>query len=148
MITVTIAVKPHLAAYVYVRFAHCVHSDAIRLSSSTTLYHCLAQLTVKRPKGISWNDTGNLTFALPHPRIGKDPQVYNYLGADSVRIIEQEIDTLLKMDLYSRLLRDKYQHGKSYTKSLIAFMEEYRIDDANEHALMKAFQRWRKASRM
>lgn len=147
MISVTIAVRPHLAAYLYVRFANCVHSGALRLPSSSTLYHLIGELTVKRSKNVSWNDTGNLTFALPHPRLGKDPQVYNYLGADSARIIEQEIDTLLKMDLYSRLLRDKYQHGMTYTRSLNTFMEEYHIADTNDHALMKAFQRWRAASR-
>lgn len=144
MITATIEVKPHLSAYLYVRYAKCVKSGAIQLPSTATLYHRIGELTVRRPPGVSWRETGNLTFVLPDPRRGKNPETYNYLGQESTRIIEQEIDTLLKMDMYNYLLEEKYQRGVMYKKALIAFMEKYRIADTNEYALMKAFQRWKK----
>lgn len=137
-------VKPHLAAYLYVRFRQCVISGTIQLPSSSTLYAILGNLTVKRPKNVSWRETGNLTFALPAPRYGKSPETYNYLGEESKAFIECEIDTLMKMDLYSFLLHEKIQHGRMYSKSLQSFMTRYHIDDANESALTKAFQRWLK----
>lgn len=147
MITATIEVKPHLAAYLYVRYQKCVKSGAIQLPSTTTLYHKIQELTVRRPSNVSWRETGNLTFVLPDPRHGKNPETYNYLGQESVQILEREIDTLLKMDLYSYLLEEKFQRGVMYKKSLIAFMEKYRIADTNESGLMKAFQRWKSALR-
>lgn len=144
MVTTTMTVKPHLAAYMYVRFGQCVTSGAIQLPSSTTLYAIIGHLTVKRPKNVSWREIGNLTFVLPDPRYGKNPETYNYLGEESRAIIEREIDTMMKMDLYSFLLNEKFQKGVMYKKSLLVFMNRYRIDDANESALLKAFQRWRK----
>lgn len=146
MITATIEVKPHLAAYLYVRYAKCVKSGAIQLPSTSILYHRIGELTVRRPKDVSWRETGNLTLVLPDPRHGKNPETYNYLGQKSVRVLELEIDTMLKMDLYSYLLQEKFQRGVMYKKSLIAFMEKYNIADTNESGLMKAFQRWKSAT--
>ena len=92
MITVTIQVKPYLAAYLQSAYAHCTIEGAIRFTKNQNLYSCLLQLTTPRPKGVSWRDQGNITFSLPCPSVGKDPRTYNYLGEEAVKILEQEIN--------------------------------------------------------
>lgn len=146
MITTTIYVKPYLAAYMYVRYQNSVVTEfnAIRLKSIENLYHVIKNLTAKRPRNVSWRETGNLTLIIPAPRYGKDPETYNYLGHDSIIIIEEEIETMLKTELHSMMLKNKFRNGIMYKKSLLSFMDKYHIDDKHEDALMKAFQRWRK----
>ena len=51
MITVTILVKPYLAAYLQSTYAHCTIEGAIRFTKNQNLYSCLLQLTTPRPKG-------------------------------------------------------------------------------------------------
>ena len=96
MVTTTIYVKPYLAAYMYVRYQNSVVTEfnAIRLKSIENLYHVIKNLTAKRPRNVSWRETGNLTLIIPDPRYGKDPETYNYLGHDSIIIIEEEIETI------------------------------------------------------
>lgn len=45
MVTVTFSIKPHLAAYMYVRFKNHIHS-AIHLPDTHPIYHFLHQLSV------------------------------------------------------------------------------------------------------
>ena len=146
MVTTTIYVKPYLAAYMYVRYQNSVVTElnAIRLKSIENLYHVIKNLTVKRPRDVSWRETGNLTLIIPTPRYGKEPETYNYLGHNSVIIIEEEIETMLKTELHSIMLRNKFRNGIMYKKSLLLFMDKYNIDDRHEDALMKSFQRWKK----
>ena len=69
MITVTIQVKPYLAAYLQSAYAHCTIEGAIRFTKNQNLYSCLLQLTTPRPKGVSWRDQGNILFpTLPQCR--------------------------------------------------------------------------------
>ena len=49
MITVTIQVKPYLAAYLQSAYAHCTIEGAIRFTKNQNLYSCLLQLTTPRP---------------------------------------------------------------------------------------------------
>ena len=106
MVTTTIYVKPYLAAYMYVRYQNSVVTEfnAIRLKSIENLYHVIKNLTAKRPRNVSWRETGNLTLIIPAPRYGKDPETYNYLGHDSIIIIEEEIETMLKTELHLSLI--------------------------------------------
>ena len=147
MVTTTIYVKPYLAAYMYVRYQNSVVTElnAIRLKSIENLYHVIKNLTVKRPRDVSWRETGNLTLIIPTPRYGKEPETYNYLGHNSVIIIEEEIETMLKTELHSIMLRNKFRNGIMYKKSLLLFMDKYNIDDRHEDALIKDGKReWRK----
>ena len=97
MVTTTIYVKPYLAAYMYVRYQNSVVTElnAIRLKSIENLYHVIKNLTVKRPRDVSWRETGNLTLIIPDPRYGKEPETYNYLGHNSV-IDDRHEDALMK----------------------------------------------------
>lgn len=89
MVTITLPVKSYLAKYMYVRYGNLTN-EPIRLPNSDILYNSLHQLTTKRPKGISWKDEGNLTLVLPHPAIGKSPDVYNYLSKENAQILEKK----------------------------------------------------------
>lgn len=105
MITVTFQVKPYLAAYMYTRYKN--HLDlppdrsssalsTIHLPDTQPIYHFLHQLSTPHPPNASWHETGNITFTLPHPRNGKNPNVYNYIGHDSALIIEKAMEVEMK----------------------------------------------------
>ena len=145
MVTVTINIKPYLAGYMYVRYRQSLEPDPenqshssspssskrlipIHLSHITPVYHFLHQLSV------------------PHPQNnGKNPEVYNYIGNDSALIIEKEIETEMKAELYSFLLDNKFNKGVMFKKSIEQFVEHYEmVGLVQEETLMRAFQRWRK----
>ena len=100
MVTVTITIKPYLARYMYVRYAQSLEPESesrpspsssaslrkpipIHLSHITPIYHFLYQLSVPHPSKVSWKETGNITFVLPNPAYGKNPEVYNLSFASS-----------------------------------------------------------------
>ena len=90
-------------------------------------------------------ETGNITFTLPHPRNGKNPNVYNYIGHDSALIIEKAIEVEMKAELYEFLLDNKYCHGIMFKKSMETFVEHYNmVELVEEESLIRGFQRWRK----
>lgn len=162
MVTVTINIKPYLAGYMYVRYRQSLepnpenqsHSSSpssskrlipIHLSHITPVYHFLHQLSVPHPQNTSWKEIGNICFVLPKPRNGKNPEVYNYIGNDSALIIEKEIETEMKAELYSFLLENKFNKGVMFKKSIEQFVEHYEmVGLVQEETLMRAFQRWRK----
>lgn len=156
MVTVTFAIKPYLARYMYVRYGQSLELQSyntppsrlpipIHLSHLTPIYHFLHQLSVPHPQGVSWKETGNITFVLPSPRLGKNPEVYNYFGQDSIFIIEKEIEVEMKAELYSFLLENKFKNGVMYIKSMHEFVVKYDMEESvEEESLMRGFQRWRK----
>lgn len=155
MVTVTIAIKPYLARYMYVRYGQSIIPSLsndksfqplpIHLSHTTPIYHLLHQLSVPHPRNASWRETGNICFVLPDPRNGKNPEVYNYIGQDSALMIEEEIEVEMRMELYEMLLHNKYKNGMMYKKTMTLFVERYQLEELiGEETLMRAFQRWRK----
>lgn len=162
MVTVTITIKPYLARYMYVRYAQSLEPESesrsspsspassrnpipIHLSHITPIYHFLHQLSVPHPLKASWKETGNITFVLPNPNYGKNPETYNYIGKESAFIIEKEIETEMKTELYLFLLDNKFNKGMMFKKSMTLFIEHYNMEElVEEETLMKAFQRWRK----
>lgn len=159
MVTVTFTIKPYLAKYMYVRYRQCLepqsHSSPssklptpIHLSHFTPIYHFLQQLSVPHPQGISWKETGNITFVLPHSKFGKNPETYNYFGQDSIFMIEKEIEVEMRAELYSFLLENKFKNGVMYKKSMHEFVEKYDMaESVEEESLIRAFQRWRKMTK-
>ena len=154
MVTVTFQIKPYLAAYMYMRYKN--HLDvppdrsssslsAIHLLDTQPIYHFLHQLSIPHPPNASWHETGNITFTLPHPRNGKNPNVYNYIGHNSALIIEKAMEVEMRAELYEFLLENKYCHGIMFKKSMETFVEHYNmVGLVKEESLMRAFQRWRK----
>ena len=55
------------------------------------------------PQNVSWKENGNFTLVIPDPRYEKDPETYKYLGHDSIVIIEEEIEIMLKTELHSMM---------------------------------------------
>ena len=152
MVTVTFAIKPYLARYMYVRYGQSLellsHNNPpsrlpipIHLSHLTPIYHFLHQLSVPHPQGVSWKETGNITFVLPSPRQGKNPEVYNYFGQDSIFIIEKEIEVEMKAELYSFLLENKFKNGVMYIKSMHEFVVRYdmaeSVEEENEEMTLR-----------
>ncbi|MBD3589608.1 hypothetical protein [Bacteroides sp. GM023] len=156
MVTVTFAIKPYLARYMYVRYGQCLeikfqgnaHSQLpipIHLSHLTPVYHFLHQLSIPHPQDVSWKESGNICFVLPKPRNGKNPEVYNYFGQDSIFLIEKEIEVEMRAELYSFLLENKFKNGVMYKKSMEQFVIHYNmVEIVEEESLMRTFQRWRK----
>nr|WP_044655321.1 hypothetical protein [Bacteroides acidifaciens] len=145
MVTVTISIKPYLAAYMYARHGQNFNpQQPIQLSPLSPLYHMIHQLTTVHPKGASYHSEGNITFVIPTPAYGKNPLVYNYIGHDHSILIETEIMTEMKTELYPYLLYSKYQNGVMFKKSMEAFVDKYGLAElVREETLMQAFQRWR-----
>lgn len=145
MMTISLDVEPCLAHYMYARYANSIQEGAIKLSYRTNLYHILLELTIPRPKEVSWKETGNLTLTLPVPNIGKDPRTYNYLSAESVRFFAKEINRQMRREMIIYLLYEKFEHGIMYKRSLLQFIAKYDMEElVNEETLMKHFQLWRK----
>lgn len=154
MVTVTFQIKPYLAAYMYMRYKNHLNVPPDRSSSSLSaihlldtqpIYHFLHQLSIPHPPNASWHETGNITFTLPHPRNGKNPNVYNYIGHNSALIIEKAMEVEMRAELYEFLLENKYCHGIMFKKSMETFVEHYNmVGLVEEESLMRAFQRWRK----
>lgn len=155
MVTITFAVKPYLARYMYVRYGQCLESFQsgsspqssvpIHLSHISPVYHLLYQSTVPHPKNAPWKETGNICFVLPSPRYGKSPETYNYIGQENLLVIEKEIEAEMKAELYSYLLDNRFNKGMMYKKSMHHFVEYYKMEElVQEESLMRAFQRWRK----
>ena len=155
MVTITFEIKPYLAKYMYGRHAQCVeYMEAtnkplpIHLSHVMPVYQTMYELTVPHPKNAVWREKGNITFVLPHPWIGKKPEKYNYLSIGSVHIIEKEIDTEMRMELFEFLLNNKFKYGIMFKHSMETFIQKYGLEELVEEAsMMKAFQRWRKLVR-
>ncbi|WP_289123848.1 hypothetical protein [uncultured Bacteroides sp.] len=143
MITVTIQMKPYLAAYLQSAYAHCTVEGAIRFTKNQNLYSCLLQLTTPRPKGVSWRDRGNVTLSLPCPSVGKDPRTYNYLGEEAVKILEQEINYEMRMDYYRFLRRNKFKNGMMFTRATELYLEEHGMTELiPEETLLKSYFQW------
>lgn len=144
MITVTIRVKPYLAAYLRTTYAYCTRESAIRFTKKQNLYHCLLQLTAARPKGVSWKEEGNLTLALPCPDVGKDPRTYNYLGVEAVKTLEQEINVEMRFNYYSFLMKKKYKEGVMLKRATEMFLEEHGMTELiPEETMLKSYYLWR-----
>ena len=53
----------------------------------------------------------------PHPRNGKNPNVYNYIGHNSALIIEKAMEVEMRAELYEFLLKITYCHGIMFKKN-------------------------------
>jgi hypothetical protein len=120
--------------------------EPIRLDPHSDLYMLVWDLMRKRPANASPVDTGNLCFYLPERRVGKSPEVYNYLCPESVELIEQHIKQLFNLELH-QLLLDNHSNFRPIQDIQVIhkFMCTYGVDNITEDALKKNFYRWREA---
>ncbi len=83
--------------------------------SPTSLPSIIFLLSVIRPASIkvSWKETGNITFVLPNPAYGKNPEVYNYIGQESALTIEKGNRSGNEGELYEFLLENRNSKTES-----------------------------------
>ena len=87
--------------------------------------------------------SGNITFSLPCPSVGKDPRTYNYLGEEAVKILEQEINYEMRMDYYRFLRRNKFKNGMMFTRATELYLEEHGMMELiPEETLLKSYFLW------
>ena len=144
MITTKISIKAHLAEYVK-GFYKIQESGFVKFPDSDDLYHLIWQVMIKPPANINpFDRSGNLTIALPDRRIGKDPQVYNYISVKAEKIIEKKIRQLFILELHS-VMEDNAYDGFLLTNQdrVSLFMAKYGIESITEDALLKEYYRWR-----
>ena len=84
--------------FFFLAFRHPIFSIPSLSTTSSTNFPS------HHPPNASWHEIGNITFTLPHPRNGKNPNVYNYIGHDSALIIEKAMEVEMKAELYEFLL--------------------------------------------
>jgi hypothetical protein len=143
MITTSITITPYLAEYLRGKYNNGAN-EPFRIPDNTDLYHVIWSLMARRHQNQSPVDEGNLTLILPERRIGKDPQVYNYLSPRSVKIIENEVRRMFNRELHTAMdENDQNGHELNNIDIVHNFLCAYCIDSITEDALLKNFYRWR-----
>lgn len=141
MITVKIDVEPYVAEYIQGRYMD-EESGVVRFPSGSDIYHLIYDLAAKRPAE-NPIDSGNLEFALPSPRKGKDPEIYNYLSHRSAKLLEKRLRSLMWADLHETMDEGKHLSGMQFKDIVYVFMQRYGIESISEDGLLKNYQRWR-----
>lgn len=143
MITTSIHIEPYLAEYLRGKFNNGAN-EPFRIPDNTDLYHTIWSLMLPRPKDYTPIDEGNLTFALPDRRIGKDPTVYNYLSLRAARIIEREIRRMFNREVHIAMDENDL-NGRALRQIDVVHMLlcSYGIESITEDAILKNFYRWR-----
>lgn len=143
MITTSIMITPYLAEYLREKYNNGA-DEPIRIPDNTDLYHVIWTLMARRHQNQSPVDNGNLTIVLPDRRIGKDPQVYNYLSPRAAKVIENEVRRMFNRDLHTAMdENDLNGHELNNLDIVHKFLCSYCIDSITEDALLKNFYRWR-----
>ncbi len=145
MITVKIEVEPHVAEYIRGKY-FSGDAGAVKFPASLDIYVLIYDLLQKRPTSAPV-DSGNLEFALPDRREGKDPATYNYLSARSQKMLGDRMRVMMWAELHDFMDENKHVHGIQFKESVYLFMRRYSIDSVTEDALLKNYQRWRDKQR-
>ncbi|MCX4289061.1 MAG: hypothetical protein OSJ46_06115 [Duncaniella sp.] len=145
MITVKITVEPHVAEYIKGKF-YDHEAGAVRFPPALDIYILIFDLLQKRPASCPI-DTGNLEFALPERRIGKDPITFNYLSGRAQKILGDKMRLMMWAELHDLMDENKHINGIQFKESVFMFMRKYAIDSITEDALLKNYQRWRDKQR-
>lgn len=141
MITIKINVEPAVAEYIRGKFTD-VESGVVRFPADLDIYVLIYDLLQRRPVDRPV-DTGNIEFALPERRAGKDPVTYNYLSGRSQRMLCDKMRTMMWAELHDTMDENKHIRGIPFKDTVFTFMRRYSIESISEDALFKNYQRWR-----
>lgn len=141
MITVKINVEPAVAEYIRGKFLDA-ESGVVRFPFDLDIYVLIYDLLQRRPVDRPV-DTGNIEFALPERRQGKDPVTYNYLSARSQKMLADKMRTMMWAELHDTMDENKHIRGIKFKDTIFTFMHRYSIESISEDALFKNYQRWR-----
>ncbi len=145
MMTIKITVEQYVAEYIYGKF-YDSESGAVRFPSAMDIYILIYDLLQKRPVDHP-RDTGNLEFALPERREGKDPLTYNYLSGRAQKILGDKMRLMMWAELHDLMDENKHINGIQFKESVFMFLRKYNIESITEDALLKNYQRWRDKQR-
>ncbi len=143
--TIKITVEPHVAEYIKGKF-YDHEAGSVRFPPALDIYILIFDLLQKRPASCPI-DTGNLEFALPERRIGKDPITFNYLSGRAQKILGDKMRLMMWAELHDLMDENKHINGIQFKESVFMFMRKYAIDSITEDALLKNYQRWRDKQR-
>lgn len=141
MITAKIDIEPCVAEYIRAKF-YDVEAGAVRFPATSDIYILIYDLLQRRPVGHPV-DTGNLEFALPDRRAGKDPQTYNYLSKRAQKILGEKMKVMMWAELHDLMDENKHIKGIQFNETAFTFLSSYCIESIGEDALLKNYQRWR-----
>ncbi len=141
MITVKITVEQHVAEYIRGKYYDC-EAGTVRFPSALDIYILIYDLLTKRPSCCPV-DSGNLEFALPERREGKDPAYYNYLSERAQKVLADKLRLMMWAELHDFMDENKHINGIQFKDSVFLFMSKYGIEGITEDALLKNYQRWR-----
>jgi hypothetical protein len=145
MITVKISVENHIAEYIRGKY-YCEEAGAVKFPPSHDIYILIYDLLQKRPV-TDPVDVGNLEFALPERREGKDPLTYNYISGRSSKLLGEKMRVMMWAELHDFMDENKHVKGIQFKESVFVFMHRYGIESITEDALLKNYQRWRDKQR-
>lgn len=141
MITVKTTVEPHVAEYIRGKF-YDREAGAVRFPPTLDIYILIYDLLQKRP-ATNPVDSGNLEFALPERREGKNPDSYNYLSGRAQKMLADKMRTMMWAELHDTMDENKHIRGILFKDTIFTFMCRYSIESISEDALFKNYQRWR-----
>lgn len=141
MTTTRIKIPDHLCEYMKGKFGD-FKDGPVRIPDSTDLYHIIFDLLEKRPVDHPV-DYGNIEIILPERSVGKRPEIYNYLGIRSQRIICKKIETMMWAEVHDLLDEMKHREGIDYKDVVHLFIKKYCIESLTEDAFLKNYYRWR-----
>lgn len=141
MMTIKTTVEPHVAEYIRGKF-YDSQAGTVRFPSTMDIYILIYDLLQRRPADHPF-DTGNLEFALPERREGKDPLSYNYLSGRAQKILGDKMRLMMWAELHDLMDENKHINGIQFKESVFLFMRKYDVESITEDALLKNYQRWR-----
>ena len=121
-------------------------AQVVRFPPTLDIYILIYDLLQKRP-ATNPVDSGNLEFALPERREGKDPLTYNYLSGRAQKILSDKLRLMMWAELHDLMDENKHINGIQFKESVFLFMRKYNIESITEDALLKNYQRWRDKQR-
>lgn len=145
MITVKIAVEPHVAEYLRGKYFD-PEAGAVHFPALLDVYILIFDLLQKRPAS-NPVDSGNLEICLPDRRQGKSPETYNYLSERSQKLLANKFRLMMWAELHDYMDEEKHLNGTQFKDTVFRFMRKYGIEAITEDALLKNYQRWRDKQR-
>ena len=115
---------------------------AVTFPDRLDIYHMIYDLLEKRPSNVPV-DHGNLEIFLPVRSVGKNTDIYNYLGLRSEYILSKKLEIMMWAELHDHLDDQKHRLGINYVVSVHSFMLKYAITGITEDAFLKNYYRWR-----
>lgn len=145
MVKIRIEVAPPVAEYIRGKY-YDPEAGCVRFPPGLDIYILIWDLLKKRPSDAPI-DTGNLEFALPNRREGKDPETYNYISQRAAKQLGEKLRKMMMAEIHDFMDENKHAEGITFKDSAYRFICKYGIESISDDALLKNYQRWRNETR-